>query len=139
MDVALGFKNNRFDIAQDGAALKSDNGLRTAVVLSLFIDRRANADDEIPDGTTDRRGWWADDNGSRLWLLSRAKETGSTLQRARDYALEALQWLMDGGIASGVDVQAEWVSTGVLGLLVTIKKVDGSRFNELFNYSLEVA
>jgi len=138
MDVALLFESNRFDVALDGAALKPDNGLRTAVMLSLFIDRRANADDVILDGTTNRRGWWADTNGSRLWLLSREKETGSTLQRARDYALEALQWLIDDGIASSVDVQAEWAKQGVLGLLVTIKKADGSRFEELFNYSLEV-
>lgn len=127
------------DLAQDGAALAADDGLETAVVLSLFTDRRAEADDELPAGATDRRGWWGDaippvvdgaavdgDRiGSRLWLLSREKQTAETLNRARGYAAEALAWLVADGIAERVDVAAEWVRTGVLGLAVTIARPAG--------------
>ena len=37
-----------------------DDSLRTAVILSLFCHRRAEDEDVIPDGTSNKRGWWAD-------------------------------------------------------------------------------
>jgi phage gp46-like protein len=81
----------RFDWLFDGIDLASTETLQTAVIVSLLTDRLANADDDIPDGTNDRRGWWADMPlplanappardliGSRLWLLSRRKVTEQT-------------------------------------------------------------
>lgn len=127
------------DLALGGYDLATEDGLRTAVIVSLFTDRRAEADDEIPDGGDDRRGWWADSIGSRLWLLARAKETPDTLARARAYAIEALQWLIDDGVATAVDVTAEWVRHGVLALRVAVTLADRDRFEDVFNYSLEAA
>lgn len=119
-----------FDLSVDGADLESDDGLETAVVLSLFTDRRAREDDVLPDPNSDRRGWWADaypdieqdQIGSRLWLLYREKQLPVVLQRAREYARESLQWLIDDGVARAVDVSAEVVRTGVLGLGVVIHR-----------------
>jgi len=139
MDIALSFKDRRFDIAQDGAALKVDDGLRTAVMLSLFIDSRAEDDDFIPDGTSDKRGWWAGPVGSRLWLLSRQKTSNDVLPRARDYALEALQWVVDDGVARDIDVSAKWARLGVLGIFIQITKQDGGRYEDVIEYSLEAA
>jgi len=134
-----------FDLALDGFDLASDGSLRTAVILSLLCDRRAEEDDEIPDGTADRRGWWADAYaeregdrwGSRLWLLRRAKQVPETVRLAREYAEEALAWMVEDGVATSVSVTAEIVRRGVLGLLVRIERPDGRRFEELFDYSLE--
>jgi phage gp46-like protein len=83
-----------------------------AVVISLFTWRRARPDDPH-EGT--RWGWWADglvDDGndrigSRLWLLAREKLTDRTLVRAREYANEALQWLLDDLVATSIVVTAE--------------------------------
>ncbi len=127
------------DLSLSGYDLATEGGLRTAVIISLFTDRRAEADDEIPDGSDDRRGWWAGSIGSRLWLLARAKETPDTLARARAYAIEALQWLIDDGIATAVDVTAEWVRRGVFAVGVVITIADRTRFEETFNYNLEAA
>lgn len=128
------------DLAVDGYDLATEDGLRTAVIVSLFTDRRAEPDDEIPDGSGDRRGWWADPTlGSRLWLLARAKETPDTLARARAYAIEALQWLVDDGVATAVDVTAEWARRGVLGLRIAITLADRSRYDGVFNYAQETA
>lgn len=81
--------------------------LRDLVLISLFTWRRATDDDPVPDGAN-RQGWWADPTlGSRLWLLKRAKLTPKTLGTARRYVEEALQWLVDEGIASRVEVTAE--------------------------------
>jgi phage gp46-like protein len=111
----------------DAGALATEEGLATAVILSLFVDGRARADDELPDDAAgDRRGWLADafapeDRwGSRLWLLVREKQTEETRRRAQDYAAEALAWLTEAGLATAVDVRAEWLDRGLLGLAVAI-------------------
>lgn len=80
------------DCGMEAGDLVAENTLRTAVILSLFLDRRADDDDVLPNGSNDRRGWWADTVapmteygiggglasgdriGSRLWLLSREKQ-----------------------------------------------------------------
>ena len=124
----------RFDLSIDGPDLATDAGLYTACVVSLFTDRRAEADDALPDGGDDRRGWWGDafspaegdKIGSRLWLLAREKQLPEVLRRAREYATEALQWLIDDGIARQVDVAAENPRQGVLALTIRILRPDGS-------------
>ena len=135
MDIRTVFINMEhgadYAIAQLG--LTPEDGLETAVIISLFTDRRADADDVIPDGTNNRRGWWADayadirgdQIGSSLWLLAREKQLPSVLIRAREYAEEALDWLVKDGIAKAVNVTAEIVRMGVLGLVVQIQRADG--------------
>ena len=59
--------NNRFgsgDICVVGADLLSDDGLETAILISLFSDARVR-DDELPAGHTWKRGFWGDDAGGR--------------------------------------------------------------------------
>lgn len=107
-------------------ALALEGGLATAVIVSLFTDRRAGPDDALPPGVTDRRGWVGDEFmppadtsvgttrgsdawGSLLWLLLQGKATVDVLERARFAAQEALAWLVRDGIASRVDVTAQWV------------------------------
>ncbi len=122
-----------FDWAIAGAGLEEDDGLETAVLLSLFTDRRAAEDDPLPGAQDDRRGWWADqylDNegdkiGSRLWLIAREKQTTGVLVRAQEYAEEALAWLVQDGLARSVAATAEIVRAGVLGLTVEIARADG--------------
>lgn len=90
-----------------GDLLQGDD-LQTAIYISLFTDRLARDDDQI-DGN-DRRGWWGDTGddyqiGSRLWLLRRQKLTTAIAGKAVDFAKEALQWLLDDGIVSSIDVR----------------------------------
>lgn len=124
-----------FDIALAGHDVAPDDGLRTAVLLSLFTDRRAEDDDAVEDG--DYRGWHADPRrGSRLWLLARAKETPDTLARAKAYAEEALAWLVEDGVARAVTVEAEWIGRGWLGLRIAIERAQDGRWEDVFRYSL---
>lgn len=119
----------RGDWLLDGALLKSGNDLATAVLVSLFTDRRAGPNDVIPDGTNDPRGWWADDEkhhiGSRLWLLTRAKQTTETLNRALNYTTEALKWLIDDGVVAKFDITVEWTRASFLGIRVIAYRKDG--------------
>lgn len=121
-----------------------ESTLAQAVAASLYSDRRAADDDALPDSTGDRRGWWSDpwntdpgdQFGSRLWLLRRGKATAETIAAARGYAIEALQWLVDLGIATRVDVVAERYSSNGCALAVTVERDAGGpvvlRFAELW-------
>ncbi len=146
MDIALDWNGQLLagDIALDGAELATDAGLKTAIVVSLFSDARAGADDEIPAGETDPRGWWGDllaprdgdRTGSRLWLLARGKLTTETARRAEEYAREALQWLIDDKIAAAVDVSAEWAPPpprGRLCLDIAVHRSPGDTVKHRFN------
>ena len=93
---------------------ESDEGLETAVIISLFSDRRAADDDILPDeNNPNKRGWWGDlvserdQIGSRLWLLDRSKTTSDILVKAKQYAEEALKWMVDDGVAAKIVVETE--------------------------------
>jgi phage gp46-like protein len=132
--------NSRGDWVMSGALLQTGNDLQTALLISLFTDRIAAPDDVIPDGTNDPRGWWGDagetvEIGSRLWLLQRAKQTQETLQRAYDYIVEALQWLIDDGVVAKFDVLVEWTKASELGAQVVAYKQDGSTVASAFTWA----
>lgn len=110
-DIAIVWDNGLGDIALNGIDMLTDSSLTTAVIISLFTDRRAQDSDELPGADGDLRGWWGDSYrdrpiGSRLWLLSREKTLQSVLDKAAAYALEALQWLKDAGHVTKIAVYA---------------------------------
>lgn len=119
-------------VVVDGVALGSRpaDPLVRAAIISLFTWRRANADD-MTDGQ--KMGWWADATaevandriGSRLWLLAREKLLPATYNRAREYAQEALAWMVDDGLARRVDVQVERHADAGIAMAVTIYRNDG--------------
>ena len=59
-----------------------------------------------------RRGWWGNINsntsgfeiGSKLWLLDQSRLTESSVKLSQQYAQVGLQWLIDDGLAKGVEV-----------------------------------
>lgn len=118
------------DLVLEGFDLSTEEGLKTAVIISLFSDRRAEADDVLPTGVTDRRGWWGDSFadfdgdqiGSRLWLLLPSKRQSAQLERAVEFAQEALAWLVQDEVASTVSVTAEWMGDSGLALGVVIER-----------------
>lgn len=141
MDIAMRYDadHKRFDLAVQGGDLAADEGLVTAVILSLFTDRRALPGDRLPDGTDDRRGWWADaymdrPMGSRLWLLHREKEQDEVLRRAKEYAEEALAWVVEDGVAESVEVEAWHVRRDTLGLRVEIRQGAARVLERQFDY-----
>lgn len=130
-DLALSFDPVTLlgDLTVEGNDINLDDGLQTAVIRSLFEERRAESGDVLPAGETDRRGWWGDvfpvvegDRcGSRLWLLDRAKQTPKTLTDAEEYVREALQWLIDDKVADRVEIDTlEFPSPGRIDLAVSI-------------------
>jgi phage gp46-like protein len=135
-DIALVWDQSRQsgDFALSGTQLLSGADLPTAILASITSNRLAQADDVIPDLTTDRRGWWGDNTfGSRIWLLSRTKRTPDILQRTKDYLVEALQWLIDDGVVVKFDVETNFVGNQ-LHAGVTAFRSDGTNVAQSFSW-----
>lgn len=142
-DIRLAInEDNVFDIAIENGDLKGDDGLETAVAISIFTDRRVT-DEELPFPQIDKKGWWGDmfpeveqdKIGSRLWLVGREKVTQEVANRAQDYCKEGLQWLIDDGVAASVTAVATYNSFKNLIIDIQIVKPSGnkSRFKVLWD------
>jgi len=122
-----------FDLAiAAGGDLETINDLSTALLLSLLTDARADATQvAVPEF---RRGWIGDavptidgfKIGSLLWLTEPAKATSGTMAIASSFARDALQWLLDQGIAADVQVEGEITGPRQGTLTITIVSPDGS-------------
>ncbi|MEQ8585163.1 MAG: phage GP46 family protein [Thalassobaculaceae bacterium] len=147
MDLMLAFDGTLLqgDLDVAGADIATDEGLRTAIVVSLFTDRRARDDDALPAAADDRRGWWGDylaavegDRiGSRLWLLSREKQVPEVLARAEEYTREALAWLLEDRIATKVDVTVTAPVRGRLDIAIAVTRPLGDVAAYRFDYVWE--
>lgn len=139
MDIAVIWDpiNARGDWSVARGDLALGNPLLSAVMVSLFSDRVAPSQPTAADqaaglgapGSTlaDRRGWWGDAYtgrpiGSRLWQLKRAIKNGlrAVPQEAEDMCAEALQWLVDDGVAASVAATATWAGRTALSLAIKI-------------------
>ncbi|GBR03114.1 phage GP46 family protein [Gluconobacter cerinus] len=131
MDIAINWNvlEARGEWAIVSGDLALDNPLRSAVMISLFTDRTAPEQPSASDrqvgitppgnaansGRQDRRGWWGDAGadvpiGSRIWQLRRAIKVGekAILLELEQIIREALQWLIDDGVVSSIDVATAW-------------------------------
>lgn len=121
-DVRVLWADGTIDMQIVDDDIASDPGLRTSVVLSLFTDRRAEADDALPNVDGDRRGWWGDQFsavegdriGSRLWLLDRSARRGDIVRVAEEYIRESLAWMIEDKVTSRIDVKVDVAGDALL-------------------------
>lgn len=146
-DFKLNYRGRFFDIAVEANDLARTDDLESAVIVSLFTDRRVGRE-ELPTLETDRAGWWGDlfpelENdkiGSKLWLLMREKQDNATLARVVEYSKEALQWLIEDGVAESVEVAASYPERERLSLSVAIQKPQGKvSFKYILNWKAEAS
>lgn len=114
----------------NGRTLDQTNELVTALAVALFTHRTAESDDPLPHFASDRRGWWADYEaseifsgwpiGSRLWLLSREKQTNETRARAEAYIREAIDPFVENRIIESYDLAVDWFAPERLGAELTL-------------------
>ena len=133
VDVRLGHELFETDISVVAGDLASDRGLQTALLLSLFVDRRASREELERFGMPldDPRGWWGDNHpevegdqyGSKLWLLERAKQTQDTLNFARETSRESTEWMFeDGVVTERVQIDAAYPARGLMALGVVAQR-----------------
>lgn len=100
-----------FDIAlDDNGDLLTVNSFDTALKMSLFCERRANAAEEaLPQF---RRGWIGNASnevinfevGSKLWLLMQSRLDQNILNEAVDYTKQCLEWFIDDKLLKSLTV-----------------------------------
>ena len=128
------------DIVFQDIDFEIDDGLKSAVYISLFTDVRGEVE-EIEGQNP--RGNWSDHFetiplGSKLWLLSREKQTEDSRLLAEQYASDSLQWLISEGIAKSVEVIASFPTRGILYLQVKIFRPEEVEFEFSTNWEAEI-
>ena len=126
---------------EDGDFVR-DEGLFTAVLISLFSDARVS-DKDLATAKMGKnpRGFWADDTlgfnlGSRLWLLGRSKLVNKTFRLAEQYSDAALQWLIDEAVITSVTTTASKTEDNRLLLAIELKG-PGDELLETFRFKME--
>jgi len=129
-----------------GADYLSDDGLETAVIISLFTDRRVPAA-ESPSDTGERRGWWGDlfpdvegdQIGSKLWLSERSKMLNATLSKIETDASDSLQWMIDDSAAKDISVNASFVdgSNDTIAIEIEITRPDKDKDTFAFHWNAQ--
>lgn len=142
MDLGLNLIDGMFDLKIEKGDVVRDDGLETAVIISLFTDRRVT-EEEKPYLANSKRGYWGDlfseidgdKMGSRLWTLEREKRTTEVLRRAEDYAREALQWMIEDGVVLSISANASYDENKFLIIDLEIRKPLGneSRYQVLWD------
>lgn len=98
----------------DGNHLATDEGLRTAALISLHTQARALETDVNPGES--RGGYWGDSYplvpgrtlGSRVWTFTRKKATQTNIELLKQEVQAALKWMVDIGIAESIEVDIEF-------------------------------
>lgn len=114
-----------------------NDSLSRGVVISLFTWRRADTGD-VYDGSN-KYGWWGDTYpvepgdkiGSKLWQLLRRKLTDDVIAEVEEVSRDSLQWMIDDGICSNVDVSVERSEINRVNISVVLT-VDGKQTSYKF-------
>ena len=114
-----------------------NDSLSRAVVISLFTWRLADTGD-VYDGSN-KYGWWGDTYpvepgdkiGSKLWQLLRRKLTDDVIAEVEELSRDSLQWMIDDGICSNVDVSVERSEINRVNISVVLT-VDGKQTSYKF-------
>ena len=107
----------------DNGDINTADFFDTAILYSLHGERRASPDEVVEPQL--RRGWIGNgdyENGSKIWLLSQARLTRTTLNRLQDEAEKALQWLVDDAHAVAISDVTATLSQGVVLLNIVIQR-----------------
>jgi phage gp46-like protein len=125
-------ENGLYDIQIDGADFASAEGFETAIPTSYFTDARAPAV-QVQEAQ-DRRGWAGNiltidierELGGLLWILEQSRITEDTLNLAKSFAQESLQWMLDDNIARQVTVKVEQTGNREIRIFTDITTIDNT-------------
>lgn len=147
MDLLLNFLEASCDLQIENRDLATDDGLQSAVLISLFTDRRRPETRE--SDSRDPRGYWAgrldpDDPeqwGSHLWLLEGEPINNTLLQRAEQYCAAALEWMKTDGVAREISVSVTQVAIEDIRIDISIFRPqtdEPHRYSYLWNTQMGV-
>jgi phage gp46-like protein len=134
-DLSLNNNGSYLDISFTNGDFTLTKGLDTAIMMSLLVDKRA-ASFEVAE-ISRRRGWFGNklgnfvnyEIGSKLWLLDQTRATTNTLNYAKTYSYDCLQWLLQDNIADRINVDAIY-DNGSLKVIISIYKDQNLLYNK---------
>ncbi len=106
------------------------DGIKSALAVSFFTDRRQPFSGNTPSSPDDRRGWWGDTTlepgdriGSRLWMLSRAPMISKRIiPDAESMLKESYKWMLEDGVVDSMQISVTREDNYTLGISITVKK-----------------
>jgi len=128
-----------YDIEVENGDFVIDDGLETALIVSLLSDRRADESQVVQPEF--RRGWIGDlvanligyKFGSHIWLSEQSRLTQETLNSVQDAAEKSLDWMLSSGLILKVVAKASVTSSSSILLNITVTSPDGSVSIKAFN------
>lgn len=131
-EVKLQLIDDKYDIDFDSSTgdFVVDEGLDTAILMSLLLNKRADESEVIIP--TRRDGYWAIDitgmEFSKLWLVN-GRLTQDKLNQAIEYCNSALNWLIEDNLASNIETTAQFtkdndINKSGIQIFVTITKLN---------------
>lgn len=121
IDIALDKNEDGiFDISfADDGDLTTTEGFDTALKMSIFCERRADAS-EIPTARL-RRGWIGNilsdvpdfEIGSKRWLFDQARMEDDTVNGITDAVRDSLTWLVEDGFLDNITASSTFNGTTI--------------------------
>lgn len=114
VDILMEKDNGFYDLAFDNGDLKSTQGFTSALLMSIFCERRATPSEVAPPEK--RRGWFGNaflgftdfEIGSKLWLLLQARADQVTLNNSITFSNNAVEWFKEDKYIDKAIVTAEY-------------------------------
>lgn len=125
-----------FQIDDDGD-IKTDDSFDSAIVVSLFADRRALASQVLPPEL--RRGWIGDEFtpgfqiGSHLWLFDQSRHTQNVANDMGDAAQLAVDWFVKEELLESVRALGIRLDNGI-ELRIRFVRPNGKVENRFFTF-----
>ena len=121
-----------YDLEIDGADFASAYGFETAIPTSFFTDARAS-ETQVQEAHR-RRGWagnilYVDQGrqlGGLLWILDQARIVNDTINFAKRFAEDSLQWMLDDGVALAVQIDVERTAIRAITISTDILAIDNT-------------
>ena len=119
--------NNHFSLNALTTPIDSIEGLRHAVLQSIYNCAPSTQNDKARMLSNERGGCWSDDYvlnvGSRHWTLKREKLTEQTTKRMKKIYLDALRWLVEQKHVKHIDVTIQKYDTNRVErhIIITLK------------------
>jgi phage gp46-like protein len=113
-----------YDLDFDNGDLYSTDGFTSALLISIFCERRATPSEVAPPEK--RRGWWGNaflgfadfEMGSKLWLLSQARADQVTLNNSITFTNNAVEWFKEDKYIDKANVTANYDEQNALLIFI---------------------
>ncbi len=135
-DAVLNIDKGYYDFSLDDTGqILVEDFWDTAILYSIFGEKRADGSEmPVPER---QRGWIGNENtgfenGSKIWLYYQARVNSTTLNGLQNEASNALQWLVDDGIAESIDAPIVTATGTSVVLDITIRRSNSSVINRSF-------